>query len=81
MALTHVALQQDGSGLSADIERMPICKEPISGPSSADAMELTVEGERLITQAIVQMARDLWDRLRRALAAMLSVENRHLPPI
>ncbi len=48
---------------------------------SADAMELTVEGERLITQAIVQMARDLWDRLRRALAAMLSVENRHLPPI
>jgi hypothetical protein len=48
---------------------------------SADAMELTVEGERLITQAIVQMARDLRDRLRRAVVAMLSAENRHLPPI
>jgi hypothetical protein len=48
---------------------------------SADAMELTVEGERLITQAIVQMARDLRYRVGRALAAMLSAENRHLPPV
>ena len=48
---------------------------------SADAMELTVEGERLITQAIVKMARDLRDRLRRALVTMLSAENRHLPPV
>ena len=48
---------------------------------SADAMELTVEGERLITQAIVKMARDLRYRLGRAVVAMLSNENRHLPPI
>lgn len=48
---------------------------------SAEAMELTVEGNRLITQAITQMARDFRHRLGRALAAMLSVENRHLPPI
>jgi hypothetical protein len=48
---------------------------------SADAMELTVEGERLITQAIVKMARDLRYRLGRAMVAMLSDENRHLPPI
>ncbi len=48
---------------------------------SADAMELTVEGERLITQAIVKMARDLRYRLGRAVIAMLSNENRHLPPI
>ncbi len=48
---------------------------------SADAMELTVEGERLITQAIVKMARDLRYRLGRALVAMLSAENRHLPPV
>jgi hypothetical protein len=48
---------------------------------SADAMELTVEGERLITQAIVKMARDLRHRAGRALAAMLSAENRHLPPV
>ena len=48
---------------------------------SADAMELTVEGNHLITQAIAQMARNLRYRLRRALVAMLSAENRHLPPI
>jgi hypothetical protein len=48
---------------------------------SADAMELAVEGERLITQAIVQMARDLRYRLGRALVAMLNAENRHLPPV
>ncbi len=48
---------------------------------SADAMELTVEGERLITQAIIQVARDLRDRLRRAFVAMLNIENRRLPPI
>jgi hypothetical protein len=48
---------------------------------SADAMELTVEGERLITQAIIQVARDLRDRLRRAFVAMLNTENRRMPPI
>jgi hypothetical protein len=48
---------------------------------SAEVMELTVEGERLISQAIVKMARDLRYRLGRALVAMLSAENRHLPPI
>ena len=48
---------------------------------SAEAMELTVEGNHLITQAIAQMARNLRYRLRRALVAMLSAENRHLPPI
>jgi hypothetical protein len=48
---------------------------------SADAMELTVEGERLITQAIIQVARDLRDRLRRAFVSMLNTENRRLPPI
>jgi hypothetical protein len=48
---------------------------------SAEAMELTVEGNRLITQAIVQMARDLRHRVGRALEAMLSAENRHLPPV
>jgi hypothetical protein len=48
---------------------------------SADAMELTVEGERLITEAIIKMARDLRYRLGRAMVAMLSNENRHLPPI
>jgi hypothetical protein len=48
---------------------------------SADAMELTIEGERLITQAIIQMARDLRAVLRRAFIAMLTTENRRLPPI
>jgi hypothetical protein len=33
MALTHVALQQDGSVLSVDNERIPLCTNPISGPS------------------------------------------------
>jgi ubiquinone biosynthesis protein UbiJ len=48
---------------------------------SAETMELTVEGNHLITQAFVKMARDLRNRLGRALAAMLSTENRHLPPV
>ena len=56
-------------------------QKPDFWTESADAMELTVEGERLITQAIIQVARDLRDRLRRAFVAMLSAENRHLPPI
>jgi hypothetical protein len=48
---------------------------------SAKAMELTVEGNRLIAQELAQLARDLWQRLGRALVAMLSAEHRHLPPI
>jgi hypothetical protein len=56
-------------------------QKPDFWTESADAMELTVEGERLITQATVRMARDLRYRLGRALVAMLSAETRHLPPV
>jgi hypothetical protein len=58
-----------------------VMQKPDFWTQSADAMELTVEGNRLITQAIAQIARDLRYRLGRALVAMLSTENRHLPPI
>jgi hypothetical protein len=48
---------------------------------SAEAMELTIEGNRLIAQEIAALARDLWHRAGRALANQLSAQHRQLPPI
>jgi hypothetical protein len=48
---------------------------------SAEAMELTIEGNRLIALEIAKLARDLWHRLGRWLVAVLSAEHRHMPPI
>jgi hypothetical protein len=42
---------------------------------------MTIEGNRLIARQIAALARDLWHRLTHSLAAMLSAEHRHLPPI
>jgi hypothetical protein len=56
-------------------------QKPDCWTDSADAMELTAEGQRLFTKAIVQTARDLRDRFGRALDALLNAENRHLPPV
>jgi hypothetical protein len=44
---------------------------------SAEAMELTIEGNRLIAQ----WALDLWHRLGNLLVAALNAEQRHLPPV
>ncbi|HEX3575882.1 MAG TPA: hypothetical protein VHU42_14870 [Rhodopila sp.] len=48
---------------------------------SAEAMELTIEGNRLIAREVADLARNLWNRMGRGLVAMLSAEHRHLPPI
>jgi hypothetical protein len=55
--------------------------EPDFWTQSAEAMELTIEGNRLIAQEIAQLVRDLWYRTGRSIAAMLSAEHRQLPPI
>jgi hypothetical protein len=48
---------------------------------SAEAMEMTIEGNRLIARELADLARNLWHRTGRALVTMLSAEYRQLPPI
>ncbi len=48
---------------------------------SAEAMELSIEGNRLIAQEIGALVRNLWYRAGRALATHLRAQQRHLPPI
>jgi hypothetical protein len=55
--------------------------EPDFWTQSAEAMELTIEGNRLIAQEIAALARNLWHRVTHSLVAMLSAEHRQLPPI
>jgi hypothetical protein len=55
--------------------------EPDVWTQSAEAMELTIEGNRLIAREIAQLARNLWHRMGRTIFATLSAEHRHLPPI
>jgi hypothetical protein len=49
----------------------------------ADSMELSVEGNRLIAQEIVELARGLWFRAVRSLDRTLRNvgQHQHLPPI
>jgi hypothetical protein len=55
--------------------------EPDFWTQSAEAMELAIEGNRLIAREVADLARDLWHRMGRALVTMLSAEHRHLPPV
>ncbi len=56
-------------------------QEPEFWAASAEAMELTIEGNRLIAREIADLVATLWHRLRSALTAMMTSEHRHLPPI
>jgi hypothetical protein len=56
-------------------------QEPDFWAASAEAMELTVEGNRLIAREVADMLRNLWHRLSIALTSMMASEHRHLPPI
>lgn len=49
----------------------------------ADAMELSVEGNRLIAQEIVELGRDLWRGVIRSFDGVLRNlgQHQHLPPI
>jgi len=55
--------------------------EPDFWTNCADAMELSIEGNRLIAREIGGLARDLWHRLGQALAAVVHPGHRHLPPV
>jgi hypothetical protein len=55
--------------------------EPDFWTQSAEAMEMTIEGNRLIAREIADLARDLWHRTTHALATMLNAEHRQLPPV
>ena len=55
--------------------------EPDFWTQSAEAMEMTIEGNRLIAQEVAALARDLWQRAGQALTRYFSAEHRHLPPI
>lgn len=56
-------------------------QEPDFWAASAEAMELTIEGNRLIAREIADILRTLWLRLGSGLTAMMASEHRHLPPI
>ena len=56
-------------------------QEPDFWATSAEAMELTIEGNRLIAREIADLAGTLWHRLGSALTAMMTSNHRHLPPI
>jgi hypothetical protein len=55
--------------------------EPDFWTNCANAMELSIEGNRLIAREIGGLARDLWRRLGQALAAVVHPGHRHLPPV
>ena len=55
--------------------------EPDVWTRSTEAMELTIEGNRLIAREIAQLARNLSHRMGHTIVATLSAEHRHLPPI
>jgi hypothetical protein len=48
---------------------------------SAEAMELSIEGNRLIARELAELAHDLWHRIGRSLAGLVTAEHRHLPPV
>jgi hypothetical protein len=51
--------------------------------SYAEAMELSIEGNRLIANEIVDLARGLWQRIVRGFDGMLQNlgQRGHLPPV
>jgi hypothetical protein len=56
-------------------------QEPDFWTQTAEAMELTIEGNRLIAQEIAALAHSLWQRAGHAVTGYFSAEHRHLPPI
>jgi hypothetical protein len=79
-AAFHVALQQGWIRPFVLHERNAAMHKPDFWTQSAEAMEQTIEGNRLIAREIADLARHLWQRTTHALATMLTAEHRHLPP-
>lgn len=57
--------------------------EPDFWTSYVDAMELSIEGNRLIAREIADLFHGLWQRSIRSLDGMIRSlgQHRHLPPI
>lgn len=55
--------------------------EPDFWTQSAEALELSIEGNRLIAQEVGEIVRALWRRLEQGMVSMLTAEHRHLPPV
>ena len=57
--------------------------EPDFWTQNAEAMEMSIEGNRLIAQEIVDLFRGLWQRLGRSLDGAIHRigQHRHLPPV
>jgi hypothetical protein len=57
--------------------------EPDFWTNNAEAMEMTIEGNRLLAREIADMARGLWQRMVRGLDAAIQTlgHHRHQPPI
>jgi hypothetical protein len=51
--------------------------------SYAEAMELSVEGNRLIAREIAELARGVWQRIVRSFDEAIHTlgQHRHLPPV
>ena len=62
-------------------ERKPDMHEPDFWTNCADAMELGIEGERLIVREVGDLVRDLWHRLTHALATLTQAGGVHRPPV
>jgi hypothetical protein len=56
-------------------------QQPDFWTQSAEAMELSVEGNRLVAHAIADWVGGLWRRVTDVLTEMLNTEHRHLPPV
>jgi hypothetical protein len=65
------------------IERNADMREPDFWTSYAEAMEMSIEGNRLIAREVGDLIRGLWQRSVRSLDGMIrgSGQHRHLPPI
>lgn len=52
--------------------------EPDFWTQTADAMEMSIEGNRLIAREIADLCRDLWRRVMRSLASVTHNHRRHV---
>ncbi len=57
--------------------------EPDFWTNCAEAMEMSIEGNRLIAQELADLAGNLWHRMIRSLDGLLRGhgQHRHLPPV
>jgi hypothetical protein len=65
------------------IERIVLMHEPDFWTNSAEAMELTIEGNRLLAREVADLLLDLWRRrVRWSDGSFLGHwAHRHLPPV